>query len=117
MRVTIKFEVGGHPARQWSLNVADHRCDELVSVIDGVLGILRGLTYFGIQDSKSRLELTERQLQILRLLRDGLSYEEAGKALGLSRQTIKNHTVAIRRKLKVRNTAGAIALALREGWI
>jgi len=117
MRVTIKFEIGGRPAHQWSLNVANDRCDQLVSVIDGVLGILRGLSYFGIEDSKSGLELTERQLQILRLLRDGLSYEEAGKALGLSPQTIRNHTVAIRRKLKVRNTAGAIALALREGWI
>ncbi|RLC68462.1 MAG: hypothetical protein DRI26_10125 [Chloroflexi bacterium] len=117
MDVTLKLEIGGRSARQWKFTVAGPREDEFVFMIDGVVGILRGLGYFSAHNSRSNTKLTERQLQILRLVKDGLSYEEVGKALGLTRQTIKNHAVAIRRKLKVKNTAGAVALALREGWI
>lgn len=48
-------------------------------------------------------EFTKHQLEIARLIADGLTYEEMGKRLGISSRIAKYQTDIIRRKLGVRN--------------
>jgi DNA-binding NarL/FixJ family response regulator len=61
--------------------------------------------------------LTQRELQLLRLLAEGMATAEVGRQLHLSERTVKNVVHDIATKLNVRNRAHAVAYALREGWI
>jgi len=61
--------------------------------------------------------LSRRELQVLELVRDGLSNAEIGERLALSAMTAKNHVQNIRNKLGVRTRGQAVAEALRLGLI
>jgi len=62
----------------------------------------------------SRLDLTEREQQVLRGLVEGLSYKQVADILGLSLGTIRTHITAIYRKLQVHSVAEAVSRALRR---
>ena len=53
--------------------------------------------------------ITDREVEILRLVQRGNSNHEIGAALGISPLTVKNHTQKIFRKLKVQNRAHAVS--------
>lgn len=61
--------------------------------------------------------LSSREMEILKLITRGLSNKEIAKALGISRQTVKNHMTSILRKLAVNDRTQAAVYALRRGWI
>ena len=56
-------------------------------------------------------DLTERELEVLRYLAEGLSKREIGKELFLSFNTIHSHTKSIYQKLRVSSRQDAIARA------
>jgi two-component system NarL family response regulator len=60
--------------------------------------------------------LSARQLQVLRLVAEGLSYKEAGARLHLSPRTVKYHMGQIMDRLHLRNRAQLLAHAGRLGW-
>jgi DNA-binding NarL/FixJ family response regulator len=64
--------------------------------------------------SPTRLDLTEREQQVLRALVDGSSYKQAGDKLGISLGTVRSHVASIYRKLQVHNVAEAVSRALRQ---
>jgi non-specific serine/threonine protein kinase len=59
--------------------------------------------------------LTSRELDILRLIVDGLSDSEIAERLFISRRTVTTHTSNIFRKLGVSGRAEAAAVAIRRG--
>ncbi len=59
-----------------------------------------------------RQQLTERDLEILRLLGEGRSFSEIGTALGLGYKTIANATTAIKIKLGVARTSDLIRMSV-----
>jgi DNA-binding NarL/FixJ family response regulator/signal transduction histidine kinase len=59
--------------------------------------------------------LSERQLEVLRLVARGLSYKEAGQRLYLTERTIKFHMGEILKRLQLRGRRELIALARRQG--
>ena len=61
--------------------------------------------------------LTERELQVLKGVRDGMTNAAIGEALGISDQTVKNHLSSVLRKLAVNDRTQAVVLALRRGWL
>lgn len=61
--------------------------------------------------------LSNREIQVLQLVRDGHSNAEIAQRLDLSIMTAKNHVQNIRRKLKVKTRGQAVADALRMGLI
>lgn len=61
--------------------------------------------------------LTERELEILRKVSDGMTNAEIGYALGISAQTVKNHVTSILRKLAVNDRTQAVVTALKKGWL
>ncbi|MEP6739823.1 MAG: response regulator transcription factor [Caldimonas sp.] len=67
----------------------------------------------GIDAARPIATLTERQLEVLRLLGRGLSNKEIGRDLGLSEKTVKAHVTAIFKTLNVVNRTQA-ATAARE---
>ena len=60
-------------------------------------------------------DLTERELEVLRYLAEGLSKREVGKELFLSFNTIHSHTKSIYQKLRVSSREDAIARARELG--
>lgn len=60
--------------------------------------------------------LSPRQLQVLRLVADGLSYKEVGANLYLSPRTVKYHMGEIMDRLHLENRAQVLAHAGRMGW-
>jgi DNA-binding NarL/FixJ family response regulator len=60
-------------------------------------------------------ELTERELQVLRLLARGMSNAEIAAALVISGATVKTHVACVIRKLCVRNRVQAVVTAYESG--
>jgi len=61
--------------------------------------------------------LSDREVQVLRLVADGQSNKQIGDALGLSALTVKSHLARIARKLGTGDRAEMVALAMRAGVI
>jgi DNA-binding NarL/FixJ family response regulator len=61
--------------------------------------------------------LTQREREVLRHLSDGLSNEEAGKALHISPETVRTHIRKAMRKLEADTRTQAVAIALRQSII
>lgn len=68
----------------------------------------RGLTFAG---------LTEREVQVLRLVADGFDTNEIASRLSYSERTIKNTIHDLTTRLNLRNRTHAVAYAVREGLI
>jgi RNA polymerase sigma factor (sigma-70 family) len=61
--------------------------------------------------------LSPREMEILKLITQGLSNKEIAYTLGISHQTVKNHMTSILRKLDVEDRTQAAVFALRRGWV
>lgn len=61
--------------------------------------------------------LSPRELEVLRLLRDGVSTRDMAFRLRLSHHTVRNHVQAVLAKLRAANRLEAVAIAVRQGVI
>jgi DNA-binding NarL/FixJ family response regulator len=61
--------------------------------------------------------LSERELQVLRLLADGHSYKTCADHLTISIDTIRFYVRRIYERLHVHSKSEAVTKALRDGWI
>lgn len=68
-------------------------------------------------DPGENFQLTERQMEVLKLVAQGMVYKEIGDRLGLSERTIKYHMAKIMEKLHLENRTQVIALASQLGMI
>ncbi|XVQ82209.1 response regulator [Microbispora siamensis] len=80
----------------------------------------RALAYFaaapvGGRAARPLPELTDREIEVLRLVADGLNNAEIARRLFLSEKTIRNHISSIFGKLQVDDRAQAIVRARRVG--
>jgi DNA-binding NarL/FixJ family response regulator len=62
-------------------------------------------------------QLTSREMDVLKLLADGLSAAEIGARIHLSESTVKSHLAKIYQKLGVTNRAQALVTAMRMGLL
>ena len=61
--------------------------------------------------------LTEREIEILKLIAEGLSNKEIGEQLFISHRTVDTHRTNLMRKLDVNNIAGLIRYAIRHSLV
>jgi DNA-binding NarL/FixJ family response regulator len=61
--------------------------------------------------------LTERELEVLRLMTGGYSNREIARALSVVEGTVKNHVSSILSKLGVRDRTRAVLQAVRAGYL
>lgn len=59
--------------------------------------------------------LTERKLEVVRLVARGLTDKEVATSLHISRNTVDSHLRKIYGKLELRNRAALVAYAARQG--
>jgi DNA-binding NarL/FixJ family response regulator len=75
------------------------------------LGPVQG---YGKDASADRFELTERELDVLRCLVQGMSYKRTAQQLDISLDTVRSHIRSVYSKLQVHSVAEAVSRALRE---
>jgi two-component system, NarL family, response regulator DevR len=68
-------------------------------------------------DKEADAGLTDRELEVLRLLVDGLTNRDIGKRLYLSSDTVKTHLGNAYRKLGVSSRTQAVAAVLQRGLL
>jgi DNA-binding NarL/FixJ family response regulator len=88
--------------------------DRDVARVDGVL---RGDGAPGEAERRSLGELTVRELEVLRLVAQGLSDAEIAERLVLSQHTVHRHVANVRVKLRLPSRAAAVAYAARAGLL
>ena len=64
-----------------------------------------------------RIELSEREQQIVKLICQDLSNSEIAAQLHIKSSTIETHRQNIRHKLGVKGTSGIVLYAVRHGWV
>jgi DNA-binding NarL/FixJ family response regulator len=68
----------------------------------------------GAAAAPSRLDLTDRERDVLRGLVQGGSYKQIADQLGITENTARGYIKAMYRKLQVQNVAEAVSRAIRE---
>ena len=61
--------------------------------------------------------LTQRELEVIKALAQGMSDRQIATSLGISEKTVRNHTSNIYRKLHIFDRTQAVIYAVREGVI
>ena len=85
-------------------------------LVDALVEGYRTRTDGAKPESVSR-ELTPRQLQVLRLIADGLTSQKAADQMGLSVRTIDRHIENMMKRLELHSRVELVRHAIRVGWI
>jgi DNA-binding CsgD family transcriptional regulator len=67
-----------------------------------------------VKGAAVRVRLTQRELSVLKIASDGRTADEIARALGLGMETVRSHLKKARTKLGARNSAHAVAEAMRQ---
>lgn len=70
-----------------------------------------------IDSEEHFVPLSQREMEILQYVTDGLSNKEIAVKLQISQQTVKNHMTSILKKLNVEDRTQAAVNAIRRGWV
>jgi DNA-binding CsgD family transcriptional regulator len=63
------------------------------------------------------MELTERELECLDGIANGLQGDGLGFVLGIHAKTVEKHLASVRKKLNAKTTAHAVAIAVEKGLV
>lgn len=70
-----------------------------------------------VDNEEHYIPLSQREMEILRFVTNGMSNKEIAANLQISQQTVKNHMTSILRKLNVDDRTQAAIAAIRRGWV
>jgi DNA-binding NarL/FixJ family response regulator len=107
----------------------DLSADEFLELLDGIrrgeaavsrrmtTRLVEGFASAACEQAEAPERLTERELELLSLVAEGLSNRAAAQALSISENTVKYHMRNILQKLGAQNRTEAVASALGAGLI
>ncbi|WP_235299451.1 response regulator [Portibacter marinus] len=79
--------------------------------------LIRNLTNNGLRKKSPPVQLTRREIEILKLIADEYSNPEIADKLFISIRTVDSHRRNLLDKLDVKNTAGLVKFAIQHGLI
>ncbi len=82
--------------------------------LDCIIDSLENATLENKEDVIIDKSLTLRQIEVIKLVAKGLTYQEIAKVLFVSERTIKYHVEQIKEKLNLKNQAHLIAYAIEK---
>lgn len=68
-------------------------------------------------NGKMLAELTEREIEIIKLVSEGFSNKQIGEKLFISHRTVDTHRTNLMNKIEVHNVAGIVKFAIAHGLI
>jgi DNA-binding NarL/FixJ family response regulator len=98
-------------------------------LLDAIYKVAKGEKYFSSevtlsllhpQKSKTsdiKIDFTQREIEIIQLLADGLTNKEIGDKLFISHRTVDTHRTNIMKKVGVNNVAGLISFAIKNSLV
>jgi len=96
------------------------KASPLADLVRALNAVLAGNSYLDpalLRLTLPASRLTERELDVLRLLAEGFPHEEIGKTLGISSETVRTHLRKASDRLGASTRTQAVATALRMGLI
>ena len=98
---------------------AAHEGESLISppIAAQLIQRLRSAELYGSPNSTVEQSLSERELEVLRLVAQGKDNAEIARELFLSPKTVKNHISSILRKLQMGNRIEAALYAVKSGIV
>lgn len=94
---------------------------EVEDVVEAIREVAAGGTFFpaSIQQKLARrneqLDLTDRELRVLKMVADGKMNKEIADTMGLSVPMVKSHIVSLRKKLDAPDRTKAVVNAYKRG--
>jgi DNA-binding NarL/FixJ family response regulator len=73
--------------------------------------------YLTIKHPTNTIQLTKREMEILQLIGAGLTNQEIADKLFISMRTVTNHRASMYQKTNTNNTAGLLAISIKNHWI
>lgn len=77
--------------------------------------VIRAIQHPDAHEAREENALTDRELEILRLIAEGLPNQQIATRLSISERTVRTHVSNILRKLKLPNRTQAALYAVKEG--
>lgn len=91
----------------------------IAELLDAIRRAAAGGLAFGVRPSRSRpiARLSERELEVVRLVVDGRSNDEIGVHLGIGSKTVESHLRRLFERYDLSSRTELATRALREGWL
>lgn len=86
-------------------------------VVRALVARVRADNHSSAQATGNEYALTERELEIMRMIVDGANNAMIGRALSISKHTVKQHVTNIFEKLGVQSRVQAAVYAVRKGLV
>ncbi len=100
-----------------------HKNTEKEEIVFAVKSILKGLVYISpdatdlLMRDNELSALSKRELEVLKLLSEGIPNRDVAKLLHISNRTIDSHRSNIMKKLGAKSNADLVQIALKNGLI
>ena len=101
--------------------------DEAIEkLVEAVHTVYQGSTWYSQKIIKKLLNFShmdkqfvpsEREIEILKLVKQGLTYEEISQKLSITQRTVRFHVSNIQDKLDAKNRIEALSKAVEKGWL
>ncbi|OKI06190.1 helix-turn-helix transcriptional regulator [Streptomyces sp. CB02923] len=115
--IVWRREATAHRLVQAVLTAAEGGGDLPADLLGRLIGQVGRLHRGGADQPGSFLGLTPREVDVVRLVAEGLDTAEIAVKLSYSERTVKNVMHGLTTRLHLRNRPHAVAYALREGYI
>ena len=90
----------------------------LTELLDAIRRAAAGGLAFGVRPALGdRTHLSPRELDVVRLVVDGLSNDEIGTSLGIGAKTVETHLARLFARFAIASRTELATRALREGWL
>jgi DNA-binding NarL/FixJ family response regulator len=110
-------EISPHAARAAGASGFAYKDWPARKIASAVRAVGLGGTVFERHEHTGALGLSDRERSVLELMASGSTNPEIAAELHLSKHTVKEHTSAVYRKLRVRNRTEAVQRAQRLGLV
>lgn len=89
----------------------------VAELIGAIRTVAAGGTHFGSQADLGVTPITPRELEVLRLVVDGMSNDQVGAELGITTRTVEAHLTRLYERSGTQSRTELATRALREGWL
>jgi DNA-binding NarL/FixJ family response regulator len=89
----------------------------VAELIGAIRTVAAGGTDFGTHADLGVTPITTRELEVLRLVVDGMSNDQVGAELGITTRTVEAHLTRLYERSGTQSRTELATRALREGWL